>query len=113
MPGKLLPNRQHALPTLNHTKDKFYIDYPIVANTTVTYEPFYIEHDFTICMSSASITALYKWNGVGWTEIVGLTNPDIIFGRGYYAISTTADASVVITEHVRTSEFVTALATPR
>lgn len=113
MPGKLLPTRQHDLPSLNHTKDKPYIDYPVVYNATVTYEPFYVERDFTICMSSAAVTKLYKWNGVSWTEITGMANPDVIFGRGYYAISTTSDAYVVITEHVNATDYVTSVATPR
>lgn len=113
MPGKLLPNRQHTLPALNHTKDKPYIDYPVVSGQTVTNEPFYVEHDFTLCTSSATVTTFSKWTGNGWKDIAGLSNPDIIFGRGFYSVTTTADAYVVITEHVNASDLVTILASPR
>lgn len=113
MPGKLLPTRQHDLPAINHTKDKPYIDYPIVSNATVTNEPFYVEHDFTVCMSNLSATTISKWNGVGWTAITGLANPDVIFGRGYYAVTTSSDAYVVITEHTNPQDAVTVLASPR
>jgi hypothetical protein len=113
MPESLIPNRQHTLPTLNHVKEKVYIDYPLVGNATVTTEPFYVEYDFTICTSSLAATTLYKWNGGSWTEVSGITNPDVIFGRGYYAVTTSSNQYVSITEHVRTSEFVTAFATPR
>lgn len=95
--GKLVPRRQHSLPLLNHTKDFPYVDYPVVSNDTVTNEPFYAEHEFTICGSGAY--TLSKWNGTGWTAVANITNPDIIMGRGYYAVTTASDLYVVVTEH--------------
>ena len=100
MPGKRVPTRLHTLPSLNHTKDQVYVDYPVVSNSTVTTEPFYLEYNATVCTSSAANTTFYKWNGTGWTEITGLSNPDIIFGRGFYAVTTATDCYVTITEHV-------------
>jgi hypothetical protein len=99
MPGKLLPNRRHTLPSVNHLKDVPYLDYPVVYETTVTNEVFYVDHSFTLCTSDLANTSLYKWNGVGWTAITGFTNPDVFDGRGFYSVTTAADASVVVTEH--------------
>lgn len=95
-----VPNLGHVVPVLNHRKKSYYIDFPIINNDTIANEAFYVEHDFTIVSSNISNTALYKWNGTGWTEVTGLSNPDVIFGRGFYSVTTTANESVAITEHV-------------
>lgn len=84
---------------MNHTKEQPYIDYPLVYNDTVTKEVFYAEYDFTFVTSDAANTTLYKWTGNGWITISGMSNPDVLYGRGFYAVDTAANAYVAITEH--------------
>lgn len=94
-----VPKLPWSYPTLNHTKRAPYVDFPVVYNATVTNEPFYIEHDFTFVTSDSANTELYKWNGGTWTQVTGMTNPDLFFGRGFYSVTTTANAYVAVTEH--------------
>lgn len=94
-----LPKLAWNYPTLNHDKKFPYIDFPVVYNDTVTNEAFYIEHDFTFVTSDATNTSLYKWNGGGWTQVSGISNPELVFGRGYYSVTTAANAYVAVTEH--------------
>ena len=98
-----VPRLLYATPDLNHKKEQPYVDYPLVYNETVTERAFYIEFDFTFVTSDSANTTLYKWNGNSWEAITGMTNPDVIFGRGFYAVTTAADAYVAITEHYVTS----------
>lgn len=94
-----VPRFRHNVPTLNHEKVVPYLEYPLVHNDTVTQEPFYIEFPFTIVSSDQSNTTLYKWNGGGWTEVKGWDNPEKICGRGFFSVTTAANAYVLITEH--------------
>jgi len=94
-----VPRFQHTVPTLNHDKVVPYLEYPLVFDATVTEEPFYIEFPFTIVSSDPSNTKLYKWNGGGWTEVIGWSNPDKICGRGFFSVTTYANAYVLISEH--------------
>jgi hypothetical protein len=95
-----VPSARHNLPTLNHPKTVPYIDYPVVGGAIVTNEPFFAEYDFTFVTSDAGNTTLSKWNGTGYTAITGLANPDVIYGRGFYAVTTASAAYVTVTEHV-------------
>jgi hypothetical protein len=95
-----IPQTKWLTPTVNHDKIVPYVDFPVVHNATVTTEPFYVDYDFTICSSDPTNTTLYKWNGVGWTEIGGVANPEKITIRGFFAVTTAANAYVTITEHI-------------
>ena len=96
-----LPEFQYDVPSLDHTKPRPYIDWPLVVNEIVTKRPFYVEYDFTFITSDAANTTLYKWTGGSWSAITGMSNPDVLFGRGFYAVDTAAAAYVAITEHYR------------
>lgn len=96
----LIPKTPWIVPTVAHKKNAPYIDFPLVYNDTVTNVVFYVDYDFTICSSSPTNTTLYKWNGNGWTEIGGITNPEKITIRGFFSVTTAADAYVTITEHI-------------
>lgn len=99
-----IPKRAGDYPTLNHVKSQPYIDYPIVYNATVTTEPFYAEYDFTFATSTPANTTLYKWTGGGWVAVTGISNPELILGRGYYAVTTSANEYVSITEHYKAQQ---------
>lgn len=101
MPNRV-PRLLYNTPSMNHTKEVPYIDYPIAYNEIVTQEAFYIEYDWTFVTSDAANTLLYKWNGNGWTQVTGWSNPEFFYGHGFFAVSTTAAAYVTITEHVDT-----------
>lgn len=96
----ILPNFKYTVPTLGHIKDRPYIDFPVVYNDTLTEVPFYVEFPFTICTTTLANTTLYKWNGIGWSTVSGWTNPEKIYGMGFFAITTSADETVIISEHV-------------
>lgn len=96
----ILPNFKYTVPTLTHVKDRPYLDFPLVYNETVTERPFYVEHDFTFVTSAANDTTLYKWSGGGWVAVTGISNPELILGRGFYAVSTLVDAYVSVTENI-------------
>ena len=98
MAQTLVPKHLHNVPSLNHTKTVLYNEYVLINNTTVTEEPFYVDWPFTFVTSDAPNTTLYKWNGGGWTEIKGWSNPDCIGGKGFFAVTTAANAYVLITE---------------
>lgn len=98
MPNRV-PRLLYNTPTLNHTKEVPYTDYPLVFNETVTKRAFYIEFDFTFVTSDSANTTLYKWTGNGWVAITGMSNPDVLFGRGFYAVDTAANCYIAITEH--------------
>lgn len=94
----IVPNFRWPVPTLNHTKRAPYIDFPIIYNAIKTNEPFYVDMDFIYCSSDTANTKLYKWNGNSYSEVSSYTNPDVISGKGFYAVSTTVAAYVTITE---------------
>jgi len=96
--GSIVPAVRWPTPTLGHIKQAPYLDYPLVYNETVSLRPFYVEGDFVYCSSDTANTTVHKWNGNSYTVISSYTNPDIISGRGYFAITTAADAYVTITE---------------
>lgn len=75
------------------------MDFPLVYNEIVTERPFYVEHDFTIVTSNAAQTTLYKWTGGGWAAVSGISNPELIIGRGFFAVTTATDCYVSITEN--------------
>jgi len=95
-----VPSFKYTVPTLNHKKLAPYIDFVVVNNKAVTYEPFYVDRPFTFVTSDSAATMLYKWNGGGWTTIAGINNPDIFYARGFYSVSTIQACYVAITEHV-------------
>ena len=97
--GTAVPGYGYNVPTLNHTKNRTYKDFPIVSNATLTNEPFYIENDCTITTSDLANTTLKKWEGNGWVTVTGLVSPDVIVGRGFFAVTTAANAYVTLTEH--------------
>ena len=68
-----IPSTPYTTPTLNHKKLTTYVDFPLVSGATVTYEPFYVEYDFTLATSDLANTSLYKWNGTDWSEITGIS----------------------------------------
>ena len=94
-----VPSFRYNVPTLNHEKKAPYIDFPIVFNETVTNRPFYVDGTFLIATSLLADTTLNKWEGNGWTPVVGITNPDTIAGRGFFSITTTSNQYVTITEY--------------
>lgn len=94
------PSVGYPQPTLTHIKRSVYKDYPLVNNETVTNRAFYIESDCTIVTSDLANTTLSKWEGNGWVTVSGLVSPDVIVGRGYFSVTTAANAYVTITEHV-------------
>ena len=75
------------------------MDFPLIYNETVTQRPFYVEYDFTFVTSTPANTTLYKWTGGGWVAVTGISNPELIIGRGFYAVTTSANEYVAITEH--------------
>lgn len=93
------PSVGYSVPTLAHIKRSDYRDYPLVNNETVTERPFHVNKDCTIVTSDLANTTLYKWAGTGWVAVSGLVSPDVIVGRGYFAVTTAANAYVVLTEH--------------
>ena len=97
--GEALPVLRYGTPVLNHQKDHPYVDFPLVNNATVTAEPFYITRDCTIATSDLANTTLLKWNGTSYSTVTGLVSPDIIVGRGFFAVTTAANAYVTLTEH--------------
>lgn len=97
--GSVVPTARYTTPTLNHQKDWPYQDYPLVNNATVTTEPFFIDHDCTIVTSDLANTTLLKWNGNSYTTVSGLVSPDVILGRGFFAVTTAANCYVTLTEH--------------
>lgn len=98
--GAVVPPLRWPAPDLDHTKDVPYTDYPIVYNETVTTRPFYIEYDCTIVTSDLANTTLLKWNGSSYTTVSGLVSPDVILGRGFFAVTTAANCYVTLTEHL-------------
>ena len=100
MAQSILPYFRYTVPTLGHNKERPYIDFPLVRNETVTARPFYVEYPFTFVSSDSANTTLLKWNGVGWTTVSGWSNPDKIYGFGFFAVTTAANCYVVISEHV-------------
>lgn len=99
-PQTIVPSSGYPSPTLNHTKSRAYRDFPLIYNATKTNEPFYIENDCTITTSDIANTTLKKWEGNGWVTVSGLVSPDVIVGRGFFAVTTAANAYVTLTEHV-------------
>lgn len=97
----IVPSVPWTVPDLNHHKSIPYIEYPLIYNATVTEEPFYVEHPFTFTTSDAANTTLYKWTGGSWSAITGMSNPDVIYAHGFFAVTTAANAYVSITEHVQ------------
>lgn len=95
-----VPSQRYPIPTLNHSKTAPYNDFPLVYNATVTNRPFYIDYDCTISTSDLANTTLKKWEGNGWVTVSGLVSPDVIVGRGFFAVTTAANAYVTLTEHV-------------
>ena len=93
-----IPDFKYDTPVVNHSKFGPYIDYPIIHNAIKTNEPFYVEGEFLWATSDTANTTLHKWNGGGWTEISSYTNPDIIAGRGFFSVTTTVAAYVIISE---------------
>lgn len=87
-------------PTLDQPKESYYKDFPLVYNATVTNKPFYLDFDCTICTDNIANTTLQKWDGANWVNVSGLVSPDIIVGRGYFAVTTAVNAYVTLTEHV-------------
>jgi hypothetical protein len=68
-----------------------------VYNEVVTERPFYVDGEFLwVCSDAAA--KLLKWNGNSYTEISSYTNPDIISGRGFFAITTTVPAYATVSE---------------
>jgi len=96
----ILPSFKYTVPILGHVKERPYIDFPIIYEATQSNVAFYVEHPFTICTSSFANTTLYKWNGIGWSTISGWTNPEKVYGMGFFAVTTSANATVIISEHV-------------
>lgn len=96
-----IPKFKWETPVVNHKKLAPYVDFPVVYNATVTTEPFYVEYDWTFVTSDAANTTLYKWNGATWTTVSGWSNPERFYGRGFFAVTTAANAYVSITEHVK------------
>lgn len=97
MPNKV-PDFRYEVPKLNHKKLADYIDFPIVYNAIKTNEPFYVDKNFIISTSDLTTTTLSKWQGTGWADVTGLTNPDLVAGKGFYSITTTAANYVTISE---------------
>jgi len=97
----IVPSFGWPVPTLNHTKRAPYIDFPIVYGAIKTDEPFYVEEDFIIATSDLTTTTLSKWNGSTYSATTGLTNPDLVAGRGFYSITTTAANYVTISEVIK------------
>lgn len=100
----ILPSFKYTVPELTHVKERPYLDFPLVYNETVTQRPFYVEHDFTFVTSDSANTTLYKWSGGGWVAVTGISNPELILGRGFYAVTTAANAYVSITENTYPSK---------
>lgn len=98
MPEQQITRTRWPRPALNHVKTAPYTEFPLVYNDTVTNEPFFVGFPFLIATSTLANTTLYKWNGNSWTEVSGWANPDIIDGRGYFSVTTSADEYVLITE---------------
>lgn len=96
----LVPQLPWGQPELNHTKRAPYIDYPLVYNATVTEEAFYVEYPFTIATSDITATRLFKWTGNGWQELFDVPYPCKVDLRGFFAVTTSTDEYVSITEHV-------------
>jgi hypothetical protein len=96
----LVPVVPYTVPLLDHQKYAPYLDYPLIAGETVSLRPFYVEYDFIYCSSDEVTTSLHKWNGNSYTEVPSYTNPDVIAGRGWFAITTTANNYVTITEMI-------------
>jgi len=96
--SSLIPSFKYVVPEVNHKKNSPYRDFPVVYEDTVTQEAFYVDHNFTLTTSDFANTTLYKWNGVGYTEVTGWSNPEYFYGKGFYAVTTAADATVCITE---------------
>jgi hypothetical protein len=96
----IVPTFPWDVPKLNHVKTDSYIDFPVVHNAIATDEPFYVEYDFIIATTDLTTTTLSKWNGSTFVAVTGLTNPDLVAGRGYYAVTTTAANYVTISEVV-------------
>lgn len=97
----LVPPFKYTVPLLNHNKQVPYIDFPLVYNETVTNRPFYVEYPFTFVTSSPSTTSLYKWTGAGWAQITPISNPENVDARGFFSVTTSGNAYVAITEHVK------------
>lgn len=97
--GSAVPYTRYPTPALNHTKNFPYTDFPLVYNATVTTEPFFVEYDCTIVTSDLANTTLLKWNGNSYTTVSGLVSPDVILGRGFFAVTTAANCYVTLTEH--------------
>lgn len=95
----LVPSFKYPVPTLNHTKRVPYIDFPIAYNEIITNEAFYVDEEWTFVTSDETVTHLYKWNGIGWTEVLGWDNPERFFGRGFFSVSTTSAATCAVTEY--------------
>jgi len=98
--GSLVPNLPWSTPSVLHKKKSPYLDFPVVYNDTLSNVVFYVEHDFTFVSSDPTNTTLYKWNGNGWTEIAAIANPEKITIRGFFSVTTAANAYVTVTEHV-------------
>lgn len=98
--GSYVPPFSVRAPTMNHKKDRPYWDFILVHNDTVTNEVFYLNNDCTITTSDLANTTLSKWNGSGWQTVSGLVSPDVIVGRGFFSVTTAANAYVSLSEHV-------------
>lgn len=101
----LVPSFKYPVPKLDHDKVTFYDEYPVVWNEAATNRAFYVTYPFTFVTSDATVTTLYKWNGNGWTEVAGISNPEYIFGRGYYSVTTSSAAYVTVTEHTTGAQY--------
>jgi hypothetical protein len=97
--GSKVPYLRYPSPALVLPKEMWYLDYPLVYNETVTARPFYLDYDCTIVTSDLANTTLLKWNGNSYTTVSGLVSPDIIVGRGFFAVTTAANCYVTLTEH--------------
>ena len=97
--GSAVPPFGIRAPAMNHKKDAPYRDFVLVYNDTVTNEVFYLNYDCTITTSNLANTTLKKWDGSGWQTVSGLVSPDVIVGRGFFSVTTAADAYITISEH--------------
>lgn len=97
--GSQIPNFSIRAPLLTVKKDRPYWDFILINNDTVSNEVFYLSHDCTIVTDDLANTTLYKWSGNGWVAVSGLVSPDVIVGRGFFSVTTAADATVLLSEH--------------
>lgn len=96
----IVPSFKWDTPAVVHDKREPYVDYPVVYNATASNVVFYVEYPFTIATTDLANTTLYKWCGDSWVAMSGLVDVDVVDARGFFSVTTAANASVVITEHV-------------